>query len=411
MEQNKKGYLKYYIGIVLILFVIYFVLALNATIPSLSPVYLIRNKSLNLVSSNLVFPNFGESAVGENKLGVLISHGPSTLLPMASTAKLVTALMVLKKYPLTINQQGPMIPITTNDLNIYNNYVAKQGSVVKVVAGESLSEYQMLEAMLLPSADNIADSLAIWAYGSLANYSTLANQYLIDNKIYGVHVGIDASGYDPSSVASASGLILLGIKAYSNPVIAQLVSLKTVPNFPVVGEINNLNFLLGQNGIEGIKTGNNNQDGGIFISESNQVINNTPIKFFTAVLGAPTLWYALNGSLNLVKSIQNNFSNVNQSFNLNNDAVVGYYYQPWNKQKDYIEIKRLNPLMTWNNSKTTLDIKIADITLNEPKNLNVGSITLKNNFLNQSEQISLYLKNSIKKPPLWWLLIHPKLVF
>ncbi len=409
MEQKKRSYLKYYLSLVIVVLIIYFVLALNATIPSLSPIYLTKNQTLNSNSSNLVFPNYGESAIGINTR-VLISNGSSKMIPMASTAKLVTALMVLKKYPLNINQQGPMIPVTTQDLNIYNNYLSEQGSVVKVVPGESLSEYQMLEAMLLPSADNIADSLAIWAYGSLANYSTLANQYLEDNQISGVHIGVDASGYDPSSVANASGLILLGQKAYSNPVIAQIVALKVVPNFPVVGEIKNINFLLGQYGIEGIKTGNNNQDGGIFISESNQIINNTPEKFYTSIMNSATLWYALNDSLNLVKSIQSNFSNVNQSLRLSNSKVVGYYYQPWNNQKDYIEINQIVPFMVWNSSRTTLNINLSNVTLKSLKNQKVGSITVHNDFLNQSENISLYLKNNIKKPPLWWLLLHPRLI-
>ena len=409
MEQKKRSYLKYYLSLVIVVLIIYFVLALNATIPSLSPIYLTKNQTINSNSSNLVFPNYGESAIGINTR-VLISNGSSKMIPMASTTKLVTALMVLKKYPLNINQQGPMIPVTTQDLNIYNNYLSEQGSVVKVVPGESLSEYQMLEAMLLPSADNIADSLAIWAYGSLANYSTLANQYLEDNQISGVHIGVDASGYDPSSVANASGLILLGQKAYSNPVIAQIVALKVVPNFPVVGEIKNINFLLGQYGIEGIKTGNNNQDGGIFISESNQIINNTPEKFYTSIMNSATLWYALNDSLNLVKSIQSNFSNVNQFLGLSNSKVVGYYYQPWNNQKDYIEINQIVPFMVWNSSRTTLNINLSNVTLKSLKNQKVGSITVHNDFLNQSENISLYLKNSIKKPPLWWLLLHPKLI-
>ena len=409
MEQKKRSYLKYYLSLVIVVLIIYFVLALNATIPSLSPIYLTKNQTLNSNSSNLVFPNYGESAIGINTR-VLISNGSSKMIPMASTAKLVTALMVLKKYPLNINQQGPMITVTTQDLNIYNNYLSEQGSVVKVVPGESLSEYQMLEAMLLPSADNIADSLAIWAYGSLANYSTLANQYLEDNQISGVHIGVDASGYDPSSVANASGLILLGQKAYSNPVIAQIVALKVVPNFPVVGEIKNINFLLGQYGIEGIKTGNNNQDGGIFISESNQIINNTPEKFYTSIMNSATLWYALNDSLNLVKSIQSNFSNVNQSLRLSNSKVVGYYYQPWNNQKDYIEINQIVPFMVWNSSRTTLNINLSNVTLKSLKNQKVGSITVHNDFLNQSENISLYLKNNIKKPPLWWLLLHPRLI-
>ncbi len=62
------------------------------------------------------------------------------LQPIASVAKVMTAYAVLKQKPLSAGQQGPMITITAADVAIYNDYVAKDGSVAKVEQGEQISE-------------------------------------------------------------------------------------------------------------------------------------------------------------------------------------------------------------------------------------------------------------------------------
>jgi D-alanyl-D-alanine carboxypeptidase (penicillin-binding protein 5/6) len=146
-----------------------------------SPLRPVLNASLQTsypTVQKLSWPTSGQSAVGILNSKVLDTHGIQTPVPTASTAKLITALMVLKAKPLSVGQQGPTITLGPSDLAIYNAYVAEQGSVVQVQSGEQISEYQMLEAMLLPSANNMADSLAIWAYGTLANYSEAANNYI-----------------------------------------------------------------------------------------------------------------------------------------------------------------------------------------------------------------------------------------
>jgi D-alanyl-D-alanine carboxypeptidase (penicillin-binding protein 5/6) len=149
--------------------------AIFRTMPAARP----NNLSVEAQTSpSLNWPSQGESAVGIVGTNILQSIGDSTPKPTASTAKLITALMVLKAKPLSVSDTGPTVTLTQADVNIYNAYLAEDGSVVQVQAGEQITEYQMLEAMLLPSANNIADSLAIWAYGSLSAYSTAANAYV-----------------------------------------------------------------------------------------------------------------------------------------------------------------------------------------------------------------------------------------
>ena len=121
---------------------------------------------------NLTWPVHGEAAVGAVGYGVLATHGDQKAQPTASAAKIMTALAILKQHPLNLGQQGPTLTLTQADVDSYNTYVAEDGSVAKVAAGEQITEYQLLEALLLPSADNIADTLAKWSYGSISSYES-----------------------------------------------------------------------------------------------------------------------------------------------------------------------------------------------------------------------------------------------
>ena len=105
------------------------------------------------VATNLAWPAGAEAAVEARGVTPLLTGGPQKPLPTASIAKVITALTVLQKYPLqSATDRGPIITYTQADLDLYHAYVAKDGSVVGVAPGEQMTEYQALQALLLPSA-------------------------------------------------------------------------------------------------------------------------------------------------------------------------------------------------------------------------------------------------------------------
>lgn len=263
--------------------------------------------SVNISTDALDWPSFGQAAVGIADSATLETHGKQTSVPTASTAKLITALLVLDKKPLMLGQGGPTITMTRDDIALLNKYAALNGSEVgKVLVGEKLTEYQMLEAMMLPSANNMADSLAIWAYGSLPEYRAAANKFLANQGLSGTHVGTDASGLDPSTVSTAEDMVRIGKLVMEQPVLAQIVAKESSSDFPLIGTIRNTNTLLGQNGIVGIKTGNSDEQGGAFVGAARIVVNGQPATVVIAVLGAPSLSAALSSSLSLIQSIESN---------------------------------------------------------------------------------------------------------
>ena len=189
----------------------------------------------------LNWPSRGQAAIGVNDQGVLAATDNPKAVPTASVAKIMLALKVLDKHPLNPGQSGPAITITQADVDSYNNYLANNGSVVPVSIGQQITEYQALQALLLPSANNIAQMLAVWAFGSVDGYLAAANAKTQDLSMVSTHFA-DASGFSPNTVSTPSDLVLLGQAALANPVIKQIVAQPSA-NFPSVGTIYNTNGL------------------------------------------------------------------------------------------------------------------------------------------------------------------------
>src|SRR5690606_10140017 len=96
----------------------------------------------------------------------------------ASMAKVITALAILEKQPLEAGQAGPTYTLTSHDVAVYHMYAAKNGSVLPVHEGMQLTQYQALQAMLLPSANNIADMMVERVFGSEDAYLEYAHDML-----------------------------------------------------------------------------------------------------------------------------------------------------------------------------------------------------------------------------------------
>ncbi len=351
----------------------------------------------------LAWPAQGQSAVGLVGSPPLETHGAQTPIPTASTAKLITALVVLQARPLKAGQQGPTITLGANDVALYNNYFAQDGSLVRVQAGEQISEYQMLEAMLLPSANNIADSLAIWAFGSLNAYSAAANQYLESHGLTGTHVGTDASGLDPSTTSTARDMIRIGELVMQIPVMAQIVGQPNAGNIPVAGTVNNVNFLLGSYNIIGIKTGNNDQDGGAFVSASRVTVNGKPVVIVTALMGSPTLFQALKDSTPLIRSAQANFK---PAVIIKPGTVAGGYQLPWGGSVSAVAGRELS-LSGWAGSDIPFTVSLRPIPADAQAGRIVGTLTVKESAVTKRISIPIILKAAPLKPSLSWRLLHP----
>jgi len=395
--------------IILIIFGLLLILAAYVSYSLLRPIQLaapaISNSQFTAKTtiSKVAWPSVGQSAVGIVGSPAIETHAPQTPAPTASVAKLITSLVVLKAKPIQVGQQGPQITLTANDVAIYNHYVSEQGSVVPVTAGEVVSEYQMLEAMLLPSANNMADSLAIWAYGSLPAYSQAANSYLAQQGLSQTHVGVDASGYDPSTTSTAHDLVLLGELAMKNPVIAGIVSQPSVTGIPLAPTIKNINSLLNTNGIIGVKTGNTTQAGGVFVSASHVMVNNKTVTVITALAATQTLALALKDSVPFIQSAHTNFQTETVA---KSGESVGSYSLPWGGSAQVVTTQNL-VITAWNDSPVSLSVSLKSIASKASTNAIVGTLSAEQLPTLSRQSVSLNLEHSIPQPSVWWRLMHP----
>lgn len=253
------------------------------------------NKEINL---NLPWPSYGQSAYSPNKDSIIFqSNKDLKPVPFASVAKIITALAVLEKKPLKVGEQGENITLTAQDVEFYNQHIANLGSVVPVNEGEVITEYQALQAMLLPSANNIADSLAVWVFGSKENYVDYANNMLRDLKLNDTKVA-DPSGYSPQTVSTAPELIKLGYKYIENPVLLEIAKQPTA-NIPVAGEVKNYNATFNQNGMIGIKVGFTDEAGRTFLAIKN---NKDGSVAMVSVLGADDFPTAMQDALSILEA-------------------------------------------------------------------------------------------------------------
>ena len=196
---------------------------------------------------------------------------------IASLAKVMTAYLILKRDPLSGAQDGFTITVTEEQAQAE----AQGQSVVAVQAGEQLTERQLLEALLIPSGNNIARILASAAAGSeerfVAEMNAEARALGMDHTRY-----TDPSGFDPSTVSTAADQLRVFRRAMRFPVFRQIVSMASV-TLPVAGTLTNYNPLIGA-GYAG-KTGSDSAAGGCLAFFTHVTVKGRPVTAVGVVMG------------------------------------------------------------------------------------------------------------------------------
>jgi len=351
------------------------------------------------VNGKLIWPTYGQSAVGVENYGVLATNGEQKAAPIASIAKTMVALSVLKERPLKIGEQGPMITMTANDEEFFRQDFAQNGSVVPIRIGEELSEYQAIQALLLPSGDNIASTLAVWAFGSVEEYLTYANNLAKDLGLEQTYFA-DASGLSPQTVSSAQNLVVLGEKVMAEPVLAEIVGQSSV-TLPVAGKVNNYNTILGIENIVGIKTGNTDEAGGCFLFASKRSIGSKEAMVIGVILGATSRNQALSDTKTFLRSNSSNF--VSQTV-VSEGQIVGSYRLPWGKEVNILAKDDLS-VITIPGAKQEIKANFSSINKSTNKGSEVGRISVSSGTNEIS--VSGILDEKVSKPPFFWKLLHP----
>ena len=204
---------------------------------------------------------------------------------IASVAKVMTAYVVLRDHPLRLGEDGPAITLTDADVADTDRRRGQEESVVYVAAGEQLTERQALQALLLPSANNIAAVLARWDAGSVERFVVRMNSTA--RSLGMTHTRYtDPSGYDDATVSTAADQVRIVDRAMRLPVFASIVATPSAA-LPVAGTVRNTNALLGHDGFVGVKTGSTAAAGGCFAFRAVRWIDGKRTTITGVVLGQP----------------------------------------------------------------------------------------------------------------------------
>ncbi|HEY2278569.1 MAG TPA: hypothetical protein VGI00_09445 [Streptosporangiaceae bacterium] len=235
--------------------------------------------------SAVSWPADGVSAAGISGYGVTDGPGATRPVPIASVAKLMTAYVILQNHPLPANESGPEITVEPSEAAEYPSQVADGDSLVAVAAGETLTERQALEALLLPSADNMAWILARWDAGRQDAFAARMNAAARSLAMTGTSY-TDPSGLDPSTTSTAVDQVRLALAALQVPALAAIAAEPTAV-VPVAGVVRNTNTLLGQDGIVGLKTGSTQAAGGCFLVAAWREVGGHRTLIVAATFGQP----------------------------------------------------------------------------------------------------------------------------
>ena len=180
-------------------------------------------------------------------------------LPMASTTKIMTALVALELAP-------PETVVT-----VPREAVGTEGSSVYLFEGEQLTLEQLLYALLLASANDAAVAIACGTAGSVEAFAGKMNEKAASLGLRNTHFvnphGLD----DPDHYTSARDLAVIARAALEVPLIRKAVSTQkiTIPHNAEDGVrllVNHNKLLRTYDGAIGVKTGFTKRSGRCLVS-------------------------------------------------------------------------------------------------------------------------------------------------
>jgi D-alanyl-D-alanine carboxypeptidase len=243
---------------------------------------------------SMPWPGQGQAAMDVNGIGSFGTSGAQKPVPIASIAKVMTVYLILRDHPMKTGDKGPKIKVDAAAQKHYETGKAENESVVKVTEGQQITEYEALQAVMLPSANNIAKLLARWDSGTgsedafVDKMNKTAEELGMKNTTY-----TDPSGLDKTTVSTAEDLVKLGRAAMENPVFKEIS--KQPSYVDLNGDQQNNFFGLVPTVAIGIKTGTTTAAGGNILFAAEKEVGGKTQTIIGAALGQ----YGRNGTANI----------------------------------------------------------------------------------------------------------------
>ena len=208
---------------------------------------------------------------------VLYEKDARTARPMASTTKLMTALLAVEN----------LVPNST--VTVPSAAVPVEGTQIGLKAGDSITVRDLLAGLLLESGNDTANALALLMDDSLPSFARRMNRRALElgmtDSVFVTPSGLDKDGHS----ASARDMALLGAAVLRQPLLAELCASQTA-TISVSGSqltVHNHNKLLRlYDGTIGLKTGFTKKSGRCLVS----AVERDGVTLIVATLNGGDYW-------------------------------------------------------------------------------------------------------------------------
>ncbi len=317
------------------------------------------------------WPDQGQSAAEVEGVGSLGTSGKQKPVPIASVTKVMTAYVVLKDHPLKAGAEGPKIKI---DAQAAAEAKSRDESRATVKEGQTFTQHQLLQLLLINSSNNIARLLARWDAGSLEAFikkmNDAAESLGMDHTTY-----TDPSGLKESTKSTAADQLKLAKAAMQSEAFRAVVA---TPNTDIPGldkRIYNNNNLLVKPGVIGIKTGSSTPAGGALMWAAVRTIDGKKQRILGVVLEQratttldASLQLAQTNSYKIITALQDALTSATV---IKKGDVVGQVDDGLGGTTPVVATKDLKAV-GW--SGLTVDIKIGDGGEKVPHSAKAGTV-------------------------------------
>ena len=273
-------------------------------------------KSIETNSGTTQLPTINSRAyvvIDRNSNTILIGKNENQRKKMASTTKIMTALVVIEHCNLS------------DIVEVSKKTASTGGSRLGLKTGDKITVYDLLYGLMMRSGNDAAVALAEHISGSITDFANLMNEKAKNLGLSNTHF-VTPHGLDEDEhYTTAYELALLSNYAMNNEIFSKIVGTKnytiTLNGYPKA--LTNTNELLGVlNGVYGIKTG--------FTNGANRCLvtccKRGNMDIICVVLGADTKKYRTTDSIKLIEYSFNNFTYVNVQQFLSNE------FDNWKKE-------------------------------------------------------------------------------
>lgn len=195
---------------------------------------------------------------------ILYSKAKDKILPMASTTKIITAIVAIencydldKKFLITKDMTGV------------------EGSSIYLKAGEHLSVRELLYGLMLRSGNDAAVAIAKIVAGSVDDFVKLMNGLCLKLNLTNTNIVTVNGLHDKNHYTSASDLAKISCYALSNDIFKEIVSMKEKVISNELDKTNKCRLLKNKNkllkildGADGVKTGYTTKAGRCFVGSA-----------------------------------------------------------------------------------------------------------------------------------------------